>query len=337
MGSARKTSTSSYAARLQAGEIVGNDLRQHWDHAIGKVDARAAGPGLLVERRSLLDEVRDVGDVHAQKPVAAIDPFQGDGVVKVSGIDRVDRHDHAIGQVATTGRNLLPKAVRLPAGLGKRPLWKRAGQSELVNDRERVDASFAGGPEHLDDHAFAVAKVGGKPHHVHDYLVVLADSLGAGITDRNRPGEIRPVDPHPAAPRRLEIAPDESGGAADDHLHDLARRPWPADIAAPGQPHADGVASGGVERGGRGNMNIPCPIAGGRLQRANETIAPRSPAKDAHHVVTPRLAAAAGRGGAVRSAGGIPSMIHRRRGWTARTTHGTPAESFRKGSFSCGP
>ena len=59
--------------RLQAGQVVGDDLRQHRNHAIGQVDARGAVVRFAIERRFRLDEVRDVGDVDAQQPVAVVE------------------------------------------------------------------------------------------------------------------------------------------------------------------------------------------------------------------------------------------------------------------------
>ena len=79
--------------RLQAGQIVGDDLRQHRDDAVGQVDAGRAVVRFAIERRLRLHEVRDIGDVDAEQPVAVVDAFERDGVVEVAGVDRVDRDD----------------------------------------------------------------------------------------------------------------------------------------------------------------------------------------------------------------------------------------------------
>ena len=325
-----------HAIRLQAGEIVGDDLRQHRNHAVRQIDARATGPGLLVERRPLLDEVRHIGDVHAEQPVPAVDPLQRDRVVEVAGVDRVDRHNHAVREIAPAGRHLFPESLRLPAGLGQCSFGKRPGQAELMDHRERVDACLASGTEHLDDHALSVAEVRRKPHHLHDHLVVLANALGTGIADRHRPREIRAVDPHPAAAGRLEIPAYEAGGTACDDLHDLARRPRAADIAAPGEPHADGVSRGGIVGGDRRDVDVTRTVAGGRRQRPDEPIAARGPPEDSDHIVPARFAAAgrSGRGGTARFPGRLPRTNIARR---TRTAHGKPAASFRHGGFSRGP
>ena len=328
-----------HTMRLQTGEIVGDDLGQHRNHAVGQVDARATGPGLLVQRRALLDEVRHIGDVHAEQPVTPVDPLQRDRVVEVAGVDRIDRHDHAVGEIPSAGRHLLPESLRLPAGLGQRPLGKRAGQGKLMDHRERVDASLAGGAEHLDDHALAVAEVRRKPHHLHDHFVVLADALRTGIADRHRPRKIRAIDPHPAAAGRLEIAAHKARGTARDDLHDLARRSRAADIAASGEPHADGVARGSIEGEGCGNMDVTRTVAGGRLQRPDKSVATRRPPEDADHVVPLRFAAAGRfrRGGTARFAGRLPRTTIARWVGTAHAAHATPAMPFQADGVSRDP
>ena len=106
--------------RLQAGQVVGDDLRQHRDHAVGQVHARGPLVRLAVERRLGLHEVRHVGDVHAQQPVAVVVPLQRDRVVEVAGVDRVDRDDRLVGEVVP------PAADRFVELLGLLPRLRPA-------------------------------------------------------------------------------------------------------------------------------------------------------------------------------------------------------------------
>ena len=232
----------THLARLKAGEIVGNDLGDHGDHAVGQVDARAAVAGLLIERRAFADEVRHIGDVHAEQPVAPLDPLQRNGIVEVAGIDRVDRDDHAVGEVAAVGRDRLVEPVSLSPRVGEDHVGERPGEPELVDHRLCVDADVPGLAEHLDDHSFAVAEVGRKPHHLHDDLVVGMHPLRARVAHRYRAGEARAVDLHPAHVGLLGVGADEPRGLAGDDLDDLPGRPGPADITTVGEPHANGVA-----------------------------------------------------------------------------------------------
>ncbi len=86
--------------RLQAGQVVRDDLRQHRDHAVGQIDARRPVVRLAVERRLGLHEVRHVGDVDAQQPVAVLQPFERNRIVEVAGVDGVDRDDRLIREIA---------------------------------------------------------------------------------------------------------------------------------------------------------------------------------------------------------------------------------------------
>ena len=270
--------------------------------------------------------------------MAPVDPLQRDRIVEVAGVNRIDRHDHAVGEIPPSGRHLFPESLRLAAGLGERPLGKRAGQGKLMDHRERVDSGLAGGPEHLDDHALTLAEVRWESHHLHDHLVVLANPLGTGIADRHRSGKIRTVNSHPAAAGRLEIAAHEAGGAARDDLHDLTRRPGATDIASPGEPHADGVPRGGIEGGGRRDVNVTRTVAGGCLQRPDKSVAPGRTPEDANHVVPLRFTASASRrfrrGCTARSAGRLPRVTIAR--W-AEPAHETPATPFQADGVSRAP
>ena len=113
---------------LQAGQIVGDDLRQHGDDAVGQIDAGGALVGFAIERRFLADEVRDVGDVHAQPPETVFEMDQRDGVVEIAGVDGVDGDDGFGGQIDAAARSIRrtfrPAGGRLPA---RRREIRRAG------------------------------------------------------------------------------------------------------------------------------------------------------------------------------------------------------------------
>jgi hypothetical protein len=189
----------------------------------------------------------------------------------------------------SVGRDLLAKAIRLAAGVGKHLLREGARQAELRDHRLRVDAGLAGAAEHLDDHSFAILEMRGKTHHLHDDLVVLAHALRAGIAHGDRPREMRAIDLHPARPRRLEIAADESRRPPLHHLDDLTGRPGPADVPRPREPHPHGVAAGGVERRVGGDVDVAGAVTGGGVERAHEPISACRPAKHADDIAGRRL------------------------------------------------
>jgi hypothetical protein len=88
------------------------------------------------------------------------------------------------------------------------------------------------------------------------------DPLRPGITDEHRAGEAGAVDLHPAGLSPLEVGADEPGRPPLEHLDDLAGGSRPADVAAAGQPHADGIAVGRVEAGGGRDVDVGRAIAG---------------------------------------------------------------------------
>ena len=79
--------------RLEAGQAVGKDFRQHGDDAVGQVNACAAVAGLAVQGGARTNEVRHVGNVDPQPPMAAGSCFQRNRVVEVAGVNRIDRDD----------------------------------------------------------------------------------------------------------------------------------------------------------------------------------------------------------------------------------------------------
>ena len=158
---------------------------------------------LAVQRRVGPDEVRHVGDVHAQPPVAVVEPLQRDRVVEVAGVDRVDRDDRLAGQVEPAVADRFVELLGLLAGLFEGVVGELVGQVELADDRQRVDARLAPRPEHLGDHAFAVVDVRGEADHLDDDLVVGLGALGA--RDRRRRSAGRRACRRPARrPRRAD-------------------------------------------------------------------------------------------------------------------------------------
>ena len=79
-------------AGVQGAKAVGQHFRQHRHDAIGKIDRRAAADCLLVEFRTCLDVVADVGNRH-QEPEALARGLGEDRVVEVACVRAVDGHE----------------------------------------------------------------------------------------------------------------------------------------------------------------------------------------------------------------------------------------------------
>ena len=149
---------------LQAGQAVGDHLRQHGDHAVGQVDAGGRA-------RRLRDRAPCCGrtkcDTSAmctpsrQCPLSSL--FQRNRVVEVAGVDRVDRDRSSRGSGRVRPRRCCSsKRVGLAAGLVQGVFGEVVGQVEFADDRQRVDARLATRPEHFGDHPFAFCGGEGK-------------------------------------------------------------------------------------------------------------------------------------------------------------------------------
>ena len=80
--------------RLQAGQVVGDDLRQHRDDAIGQVDARRPVVGFAIERRfRLARSARRRRCGRRASSGRCRHRLERDGIVEIAGVDRVDRDD----------------------------------------------------------------------------------------------------------------------------------------------------------------------------------------------------------------------------------------------------
>ena len=87
-------------AFLQTGQVVGDDLREHRQHALRQIDAGATLAGLAVQGAAGRGEVADVGDVDGQLPVAGLVVARhGHGVVEIAGVGRVDGDDQVAGEI----------------------------------------------------------------------------------------------------------------------------------------------------------------------------------------------------------------------------------------------
>ena len=187
--------------------------------------------------------------------------LQGNGVVEVAGVDRIDSDDRQAGQIEPPGGNRGIELFGLHAGFFQGVGGEPVGQVVLANDRQRIDARRAVRPEHFGDRAFAVMHGRRETDHFEHDLVVGPRALGAGVADVDRLRKHRAVNLHIGRPARLEIGADELVGLAIEHLDDLAAGAalaWPAVV----QLHHDYVAGGGIARPLLRNVDIVGPGVG---------------------------------------------------------------------------
>ena len=179
------------AARLQAGQAVGDDLRQHGHHAVGQVDAGGPVAGLAVQRPSWAG--RSATRRRCGRPAASarsVELLQRDGVVEVAGVDRVDGDD----RLGRSGR-------ARPAGIdsSNASAWRRASSrassansSGRSNSRMIDSVSTPGLPRGPSTSVITPSPswhVRRKADHLEDDLVVGAGrSWRPGSPTRDRAG-----------------------------------------------------------------------------------------------------------------------------------------------------
>ncbi len=85
--------------RAQAADIGRKLKRQHGHGAIGEINAGAAQPRFLIERRVGRDVVGHVGDMYLEFVVPALDLPDSDGIVEVTGGLTVDGDDRKSAKI----------------------------------------------------------------------------------------------------------------------------------------------------------------------------------------------------------------------------------------------
>ena len=118
--------------RAQAADVGRKLKRQHGHGAIGEINAGAAQPRFLIERRIGRDVVGHVGDMYLEFVVPALNLTNSDGIVEVAGGFAVDGDDREIAEITplldfrrwNDGLNTLCAWARTSAG-------KRCGRWNL--------------------------------------------------------------------------------------------------------------------------------------------------------------------------------------------------------------
>ena len=93
--------------RTQGAELVGELFREHGHGAVHQVDGGAAGLGLDVHGSARFHVVGDVGDMDAHLEVAVVQLAEGQGVVVVLGVGRVDGEGEGLAEVLAAGAVLV--------------------------------------------------------------------------------------------------------------------------------------------------------------------------------------------------------------------------------------
>src|SRR5262249_4154952 len=121
-------------SRIEAANAVAQPLRQHWDHAIGKIHAVAASARFPIQRAAALYVSSNIGDVHAELPPAVWKLRHVNSVVEIARIIGVNGNDELVAQIFASGESLcvdrFGNALRLLGDVS----WKLRWQMILPED-----------------------------------------------------------------------------------------------------------------------------------------------------------------------------------------------------------
>ena len=210
--------------RAERAELVAELFREHRDGAVDKVDAGAALAGLLVDGSAGLDVPADVGDVHADLVVAIGQGLEGERVVKVLGVGRVDGEGKGVAEVGAALE--LGLADLLGDGVGGilHLFFEAPGQVELGEDGVHLGVVLAREAEHLGD--VALGGVVAPAPAVHD-----GGNLHAALCSQRGSlfgihlyvvGHVLGLHQHPGLGAHGVENPDEGPAAAAHYLDYLA-------------------------------------------------------------------------------------------------------------------
>ena len=137
--------------RTQGAQFVGEFLRQHGHGPVHQINGCPAGLGLHVHRSSRLDVVGNVGDMDAHLVVAVVQLAEGQGVVEVLRIGRVDGEGQDLAEVLAAGAVLVGDFLGNPVGSVLHGLFELVGKAELGEDRVHLGIVLARHAQYVHD------------------------------------------------------------------------------------------------------------------------------------------------------------------------------------------
>ncbi len=216
--------------RTQRAELVAEVLRQHRHRAVHQIHRSGAVVGLLVHNVAGLDVERHVGDVDAHLVAPFVQLDEGNCVVEVFGIGRVDGEGRHLAVV------LAPRDLSLGDGVGNlvggrtHLRLEAVRQLELGQDGVHLGVVLAGFAQHVYNLALRL-HTPSRPvgdHHSHLHAVGslqpadLRKVLGAPDGDADVVGHTGALDDGPGLVAADGEDADVRPFAALDDLHHLA-------------------------------------------------------------------------------------------------------------------
>ena len=153
-------------------------LRKHRYCAVDEVDTRGTFLRLLVYYGTLFHVVRHIGYVHSHLPQAVVEPSDGQRVVEVLGVVRVDGAREDVAEVLALLQILLGYLARYLVGGVFHSLRIFVGQAILREDGVHLNVVVARRSEHINhfaEHAPVLAV--GPLNDFHHGLVAVFSTL----------------------------------------------------------------------------------------------------------------------------------------------------------------
>ena len=182
--------------RVQRADPVRERLRQHRDHSVGEIDGGAAAQRFPVQLRALLDIVRYVRDVNAQRvPVWML--RQRNRVVEILRVRTVDRHQLPVPEVSpafeVTVQHMIRASLRLPQLL----LRKFHREVLASGDGENIHPRGVGRPEYLPDRSDRIRMSSSSViRDLRQYLVSVLRAVPRLVRNQHGPVQLQIVRDH---------------------------------------------------------------------------------------------------------------------------------------------
>ena len=252
-------------AGRERAQLVGKSRGQHGDDAVGQIHARGAPTRVQIDRGAPGHVVAHVGDVHAEPPQPLfLQIIQGQRIVEIFGVGRIDGEGEAVAQVAVAGGQGPLRIQGRRGRISQSPL--REHRLQLVAADDEVDA----GPRRvggIGEHLFHKARGGAAARrelgdaHAHERPVGHLGRLGAHgehVVGNARIGRDHHSEGlgHLVAPHQRVVGPidhrEHPGGGTTRHIPVVIRDSPP--LRCPGPQRRDfhqiAVERAGEARGG---------------------------------------------------------------------------------------
>ena len=246
---------------LETGQSIADQFGQHGDDVSRQINAGAPFASFNIQRTAGRHEVRDVGNVDSQVPVAIVRSVQRDCIIEVASCRGVDRDNRFGSEVYASGQIVFIKRFGLTTSIVENGFRKLIRYAQNMHDCHRVDTRIAALSKDFREYRFTMPTGRGEPQHFNNHFIVGRGSFGTRVAYVDRCLKCRPVDLHKSLATGFQIGPDEdAGGAFDDLFNDAA--PLSAGSTFCGESHQDIVAGLTVSHIPRGDVNVGFTFVG---------------------------------------------------------------------------